>query len=59
MTSGWLDTAGKVTQAAKDGEMLTGEANRQLDDFKVRGGFDRTGFTGYDYQDQRWITVAR
>lgn len=40
-----------------DGGLITeNECLAMLGREKVRGGFDETGqFTGYDYQDQKWI----
>ena len=35
------------------------KANAELDKLKVRGGFDGLDFTGYDYQEQKWITEER
>lgn len=32
-------------------------ATIELDRLKVRGGWDREGYTGYDYDAQAWITM--
>jgi len=41
-----------------DGLLTLREAITRLDDLKVRGEFNETGFVGYDYQTQQWIKAT-
>ena len=33
------------------------EATRALETLEIRGAFDKEGYTGYDYRQQRWVVV--
>ena len=42
------------------GQVGKAEGARILDaHYRVRGAFEGRTFTGYDYQDQRWIEYGR
>lgn len=38
-----------------DGLLTVREAIARLEEFQVRGGFNRLSYTGYDYAAQQWV----
>lgn len=52
-----MKTAEEYIEMCRDGLLTVAECTERLERLQVRGGWEGTHFTGYDYRNQRWITV--
>ena len=51
------NNATQILDNWRDGLIRENGAILALEAINVRGAFDSTGYTGYDYANQKWITA--